>query len=245
MASDMHLGEHDPATLEFFLASLDAQAAGLTDLFLLGDLFESWVGDDQDDRASLELLKALGRLSQQAIRIWILPGNRDFLLDKPSAAPVRWCERASAKRLEDPCIVDFFGERTLLAHGDALCSDDHAYQALRARLRERPWQSAFLAQPMAERLAFARDLRMRSQHETAQKLDSLTDVNQQTVAQAMRDAGVLRLVHGHTHRPARHDFQLDQHAATRWVLPDWEAAAGRGGFLRIDAQGWHRLGGWG
>ena len=240
-ASDMHLGEHDPATAEFFLQRLQAQAQGATHLFLLGDLFEAWVGDDWADPVCQRVIEALAGLARGGCRVHVMRGNRDFLLDVPlPAAPAQaagFAARTGATMLADPCVVSLFGEPALLAHGDALCTDDGDYQRFRALTRDPSWQRAFLDKPLAERIAIAQDLRARSELSKTAKADYIMDVNAGAVDAAMRAAGVRLLIHGHTHRPARHALVLDGAPAMRIVLPDWDAAQQRGGMLAVTAKG--------
>ncbi len=252
--SDMHLGDHDPATAAFFFARLDAQAHSASHLFLLGDLFEAWVGDDQPDAVAQQLIARLAALAARGVQVHAMRGNRDFLLDvafpasAPAAAPRPFHERAGAVMLDDPCTVTLFGEAVLLAHGDAQCTDDLDYQRARARARSSAWQRDFLARPLDERLRIAVELRgesRRVQAERAMGGAEPGDVSPRAVEAAMRAAGVRTMVHGHTHRPGCHRWELDGAAARRWVLPDWHAggaAAARGGFLRVDSSGWSTIG---
>ncbi len=250
--SDMHLGDHDPATAALFLERLDAQARAASHLFLLGDLFEAWVGDDQPDAAAQQLIERLAALAASGVRVHAMRGNRDFLLDVafPAAAatpaPRPFHARAGAVMLDDSCTVTLFGEPVLLAHGDAQCTDDLDYQRARALTRTGAWQRDFLARPLDERLRIAGELRgesRRVQAERAMGGAEPGDVNQQAVEAAMRAAGVRTMVHGHTHRPACHRWALDGAPARRWVLPDWHAGrAARGGFLRVDSSGWSTIG---
>lgn len=241
-ASDMHLGEHDPATADLFLERLHAQAPGATHLFLLGDLFEAWVGDDWTDAVCQRTIDALAGLARSGCRIHVMRGNRDFLLDVPlPSSPARACAgfaaRTGATMLPDPCVISLFGEPALLAHGDALCTDDGDYQRFRELTRDPEWQRAFLDKPLGERIAIAQDLRARSELSKTAKADYIMDVNAGAVDSAMRAAGVRLLIHGHTHRPARHAVALDGVPAMRIVLPDWDAAQGRGGMLVVTAEG--------
>ncbi|MCO5105601.1 MAG: UDP-2,3-diacylglucosamine diphosphatase [Burkholderiaceae bacterium] len=253
--SDMHLGDHDPRTAALFFERLDGEARAASHLFLLGDLFEAWVGDDQPDAVARELLDRLSALAAAGTRVYAMRGNRDFLLDVafPPAAAARpaqpFRERSGAALLEDPCTVMLFGEPVLLAHGDALCTDDVDYQHARALARSEGWQRDFLARPLDERLRIARELRGESRRVQAARAMGDADpgdVNPRAIDAAMRAARVRTMVHGHTHRPACHRWKLDGAPACRWVLPDWHAGrAGleRGGFLRVDATGWTTTGG--
>jgi UDP-2,3-diacylglucosamine hydrolase len=155
-------------------------------------------------------------------------GNRDFLLGDGFAT------RSGVHLLPDSTVIELFGTPTLLLHGDTLCTDDQAYQDFRAMVRDEGWQRDFLARPIQERQAIARQLRETSQQATRQKAEYITDVNTGSVADCMRAAGVRRLIHGHTHRPAVHDFVLDGQPARRIVLGDWYE---QGSLLRCDAQG--------
>ncbi|HPA90782.1 MAG TPA: UDP-2,3-diacylglucosamine diphosphatase [Quisquiliibacterium sp.] len=264
--SDVHLGDHDPDTADAFFSALDAHAPAATHLFVLGDLFDAWIGDDWADTVSGRLLGRLAALSAAGTRVLVMRGNRDFLLDVPGAATgdgaqaaaPSFSARCGATMLDDPCVVELFGRRVLLAHGDALCTDDVDYLTFRAQARSAAWQHAFLAQPVERRVATARAMRAQSEASKGGKADYLMDVNLAAVGDAMRAADVTCLIHGHTHRPAEHRFRLDGLDATRWVLPDWDAGAShtgashastpastrRGGFLRVDARGWQRLGDW-
>ncbi len=235
-ASDMHLAGHDPATVTAFIEALERHGTGATHLFLLGDLFDLWVGDDNHDAVAGALGACLERLADGGREVWLMRGNRDFLID--TGAPT-FSQRHHARLLPDPCLIELFGERVLLAHGDALCIDDVPYQRLRAQMRSQQWQRDFLAQPLAARLDFARGLRNRSEHEKQGKAETLMDANEGEVRRVMRKAGVTTMIHGHTHRPAHHRDQFDGLTLHRWVLPDWDQAAGRGGFLSVDAAGWH------
>lgn len=236
-ASDMHLGDHDPDTAAQFFQVLDAHTASITHLFLLGDIFEAWVGDDQPDQVAAQLGERLARLSQRGVRVALMRGNRDFLLGSAPAGQT-WPERHGAQLLDDPTVIQLFGLPVLLSHGDAWCTDDQAYQRFRAEVRTPVWQQTFLARPLAERLAIARE--MRAQSERNKQSQDIGDVNLEAVREALQSAGVRHVIHGHTHRPGRYGLG---DGAERWVLPDWLAAQGRGGMLRVDAQGekWHMI----
>lgn len=244
-ASDVHAGAHDPDTAELFVERLAAEAASAAHVFVLGDLFEAWVGDDGADAAGDRLIELFSRLASNGCRVHVMRGNRDFLLDvaRPGA-PAAFAARCAATMLPDPCVVSLHGRPALLSHGDALCSDDAEYQRFRALSRSPGWQRDFLSRPLDERLAIAADMRARSEMSKAGKLDTLMDVNGATVQAVMRAAAVRVLIHGHTHRPACHDFELDGVPARRWVLPDWSASGRRGGMLRASADGLEFVGHW-
>ncbi len=229
-ASDMHLSAAVPDTAARFIAALQAHATGAQHLFLLGDLFEMWVGDDALDAVAKQLAQHLQGLARSGTRIWLMRGNRDFLLDVPLPdRTVRpYSERCGAQLLEEPTLIDLHDRPTLLMHGDALCSDDSVYQAWRRTCRDPRWQTAFVARPQHERVALGRAARDNSEAGKREQHDALMDVSPQAVAEALAHAGATQLVHGHTHRPARHDWAeapCIEHY-TRIVLPDWDRARG-------------------
>jgi UDP-2,3-diacylglucosamine hydrolase len=213
--SDLHLDEARPRIVDLFARLLANEAREATALYILGDLFESWIGDDDDATLAMSVADALRALRDSGVPIYFMHGNRDFLLGADYA------ERAGMELLIDPCVVELDGERTLLMHGDTLCSDDFDYQKFRALVRNPAWQAQFLGKPLAERRAFAAQARGESRKQTAMKAAEIMDVNQAAVESAMRAHGVHRLIHGHTHRPATHRFELDGQAAERIVLGDW------------------------
>lgn len=238
LCSDMHLGAHDVRTAEWFFGALEPALAHASHLALLGDLFEAWTGDDDPDPVAREFVDRLTRIAR-AMPVYLMHGNRDFLIGDPlpGTDSAGFVEATGAQLLPDPTVLTLGSCVALLTHGDALCTDDHAYQAARAE-RDRPaWRSGFLARPSAERQAMARALRARSELEKTQKDAALMDVNPQAVEAALRAHRVATMIHGHTHRPARHDWVLDGSPAQRWVLPDWDALTGRGGFLLVEANG--------
>lgn len=247
-ASDVHLDDRDPATADAFFGALAREASAATHVFLLGDLFEAWVGDDDTSAVGRRAAQALASLAARGCRVFLMRGNRDFLLDVPlPAAPAGdrcFSAQAGATMLADPCAVSLFGTPALLSHGDALCTDDADYQAFRALSRGERWQREFLARTLPGRIAAARSLRARSEAAKGAKADYLMDVNAAAVERAMRDAGVSLLIHGHTHRPAHHRLSVDGRDAQRWVLPDWDARIGRGGMLAASAQAMQPLGRW-
>jgi len=213
--SDLHLDESRPQIVDLFLRFLRAEARSATSLYILGDLFESWIGDDDDGPLSAVIAEGLHGLSRSGVRIYFMHGNRDFLLGAEYAA------RAGMSLLSDPTIIELGGERTLLMHGDTLCTDDVEYQKFRMMVRDPRWQQQFLAQTLSERRAFAEQARGESRRHTAMKTAEIMDVNQHAVIAAMRSHGVHRLIHGHTHRPAMHRLDIGGKAAERIVLGDW------------------------
>ncbi|WJW74504.1 UDP-2,3-diacylglucosamine diphosphatase [Thiohalobacter sp. IOR34] len=214
--ADLHLDPQRPAVTALFENFVDALTpVDCAALYILGDLFEAWIGDDEDQPEARRVIERLRALSDRGVPLYLLRGNRDFLLGEGF-------ERDSGGQLlNEPALIDLYGEPTLLLHGDSLCTDDLDYQRFRQQVRDPDWQHAFLARPLAERRAIAAGLRETSREQTAVKQAEIMDVNPQAVASLMREHGVRRLIHGHTHRPAIHEFALDGAPATRMVLGDW------------------------
>jgi UDP-2,3-diacylglucosamine hydrolase len=226
--SDLHIDESRPAITEQFLSFLSAEARDAEALYILGDLFESWVGDDAADAAQSAAITGLHSLTSQGVPCFVMHGNRDFLL------ATQFCRMSGAELLPDPLIVTLYGEPVLVTHGDALCTDDRAYQRLRATVRDADWQRQFLALSSASRRALAGAARVGSQAHTAAVEYAITDVNADSVAMALRGARTATLLHGHTHRPAIHPLQVDGRPCTRIVLGDWYD---QGSLLRWDRNG--------
>lgn len=241
--SDLHLQASEPATFDLLCRWLARPVARRADaLVILGDLFEVWVGDDalQGDSADA----AFWRRCAQALRehshdtpTWFMPGNRDFLLGTPG---LRAC---GMQPLADPTLLSLAGRRWLLSHGDAMCLDDTDYQRFRARVRGPDWQRDFLARPLHEREAMARQMRQQSSAQQQHRVAASglwADVDAAAASAALRESGADTLVHGHTHRPATHDLG---HGLQRVVLSDWDAAATppRAEVLRLSANGVERL----
>ena len=228
--SDLHLAEAEAATTARFLGWLAEVAPAAGAVYILGDLFEAWPGDDcLAEPWPAGLARALHRLGDTGTRLHLLHGNRDFLLGQA------FCQAAGTDLLAEPSVIDLAGRPAVLLHGDSLCTDDLAYQQFRHQVRDPAWQQAVLARPLAERQALARQLRAESESAKADKQAAIMDVNAEAVAAAFRQSGSRVMIHGHTHRPARHDLTVDGQACTRWVLPDW--CDGRGGYLRCDGAG--------
>jgi len=223
--SDVHLDAAAPQATEQFLAFLRAEAATAEALYILGDLFEAWVGDDDEEPGNERVCRALRTLTAGGVACFALHGNRDFLLG------AGFCERSGCRLLPDPVIAQLEGERVLLTHGDALCTDDHPYQELRSIVRRSAWQRRFLALPRAHRELLADEARAGSRRHTSRTVPYIMDVNTQAVTAAFRAAGVRRLVHGHTHRPGVHDLEVDGVPAQRIVLGAWYE---QGSFLRCE-----------
>lgn len=223
--SDLHLDASRPHITRLFVDFVRDEASQATALYILGDLFEAWIGDDAVDETADQVAVALSGLHARGVPCFFIHGNRDFLLGDAYA------RRARMTLLPDPSVVEVEGERTLLMHGDTLCTDDAPYQAFRTQSRDPTWQRAFLARPLAERQAFATQARAESKRYTRSAADAITDVNADAVVSALRMRQVERLVHGHTHRPDRHTVEIDGMPAERIVLGDWYEQAS---ILRFD-----------
>jgi UDP-2,3-diacylglucosamine hydrolase len=231
--SDLHLSAERPDANEQFFSFLADEAARAQELYVLGDLFEYWAGDDEltdpaGDPLAAEVARGFRRLSDAGITVHLMHGNRDFLVGGAFFAA------SGARHLEDPAVVRCAGAPVALLHGDTLCTDDHEYQEWRLTARSAAWRQEFLAKPLAERHAALGALRQKSTRVKAAKPAEIMDVNADAVRDAFRRHGVRRLIHGHTHRPARHDVDVDGARCERWVLPDWY---GRGGYLALDDVG--------
>jgi len=236
LASDLHLGPATPATSEAFLAFLQAAQEEAAALLLPGDIFDAWIGDDVIRAAPPWLATALTALRETAARIpvWLGRGNRDFLIGEELTRAL------GARLLPEPALLETDFGPVLLTHGDEFCTDDAAYQQFRQMVRNPRWQAEFLAKTIPERLAMAQQARGESQAANQTKSMEIMDVNAGAIEGVFRDTGVRVLVHGHTHRPARHVLDVDGKKCERWVLPDWDcdhATPPRGGWLVIDRDG--------
>jgi UDP-2,3-diacylglucosamine hydrolase len=196
---------------------------------VLGDLFEHWLGDDNtEDPLNASVAEAFSKLAAGGTAVYFMHGNRDLLVGEEFA------RRAGAQLLADPTLLDLHGTRTLLMHGDTLCTDDVEYLEFRAYARDPRNQARFLAQPVAARRAEMEGLRLRNIDAKQGKSAEIMDVNAAAVQQVLREHGYPRLIHGHTHRPAHHVHTIDGHTCERWVLGDWYE---NGSYLRCDASG--------
>lgn len=227
-ASDLHLDSEAPWAIDAFLAFLEGPARDAEALYLLGDIFEAWVGDDDDDAANTRACEGLARLTRAGVTVYAMHGNRDFLLGEAFE------RRTGAKLLPDPVSVQLYGVATLLSHGDVFCTEDLPYQELRSIVRKPGWQRRFLSLPLASRRALASAARAGSKAHTERQVPVLMDVNPDAVTQAMKATGARRLIHGHTHRPAIHQFKVDGVSAERVVLAPWYEAAS---CVAVDAGG--------
>lgn len=213
--SDLHLDPARPEAIELFLDFLKKRAAQAAALYILGDLFEYWVGDDDDREGLKPVLEGLRQLGEQGVPAFFMAGNRDFLIGD-DFGKITGCTF-----LEDTHLIELQGQQTLLMHGDTLCTDDRAYQQLRQMLRNPDWQRQFLALPLSERRRQAEALRVESQTATQEKAESIMDVSPETVDSYFRNHQVSLMIHGHTHRPGQHRLAVDGQDCTRIVLGDW------------------------
>lgn len=223
--SDLHLSDARPEANEKFISFVEGQAQGAQALYILGDLFEYWIGDDDlAEPFNAMVAGFFAALGRSGVQLRLMHGNRDFLLGE------RFCAVTGAQLLEDPCVIDLDGEKTLLMHGDTLCTDDLEYQAWRRTARSADFQREFLAKPLAERRHAVGAMREKSKEVVQAKPAEIMDVNETAVREALRRHGVKRLIHGHTHRAGRHRLDVDGRPCERWVLPDWYAG---GGYLEV------------
>jgi UDP-2,3-diacylglucosamine hydrolase len=213
--SDLHLDAPEPAASEQFIDFLRTRAVHADALYILGDLFESWIGDDDSDAHSARICQALQALSMQGVPCYVMHGNRDFLLQQGFE------QRSGTRLLPDPVLIDLYGERALLTHGDALCTADRSYQRLRGVVRNARWQRRFLRLPLHMRQTLAQQARAGSRRHTESTSYQIMDVSERAVTAAMRACDVRLLIHGHTHRPGVHEFELDGASARRIVLGSW------------------------
>lgn len=224
--SDLHLAPERPEIIRLFEQFVDEIAIHADTLYILGDFLEYWIGDDDKATGLGSVFSALNRLHQVGTRVKFMHGNRDFLIGNKLAS------RNYFEIIDDPYPVTLNQQSVLLMHGDLLCTDDIAYQNFRRKIRNRTMQRIFLLLPLFMRDRIARSLRETSEKATSDKPEMIMDVNQQAVEESMRDAGASILIHGHTHRPGIHEFELDGNKVKRIVLGDWYKT---GNYLRINA----------
>lgn len=231
LISDLHLEQQRPDITRAFVHFLQTRARQAEALYILGDFFEVWVGDDAMGSFQHEIASALRELADSGTRLYLMHGNRDFMLGQG------FCQLAGCTLLSDPCRVSFNGESVLLMHGDSLCTSDAAYMRMRRLLRNplSLWLLRHL--PLAKRHALARKLRKESQLQTRQKAASIIDVTPSEVPRLMAKYGVRTLIHGHTHRPASHTLEVNGQTAQRIVLGDWDQ---QGWALQVDEKGYQQ-----
>ncbi|WP_455217992.1 UDP-2,3-diacylglucosamine diphosphatase [Kaarinaea lacus] len=213
--SDLHLSEERPGIISLFLSFLDEKASSAEALYILGDLFEVWIGDDAVPAGMERVLKGLAELTAKHVPVYIMAGNRDFLMGS------RFEKLTGCKLIADPTIIDLYGKSTLLLHGDTLCTDDVDYQQFREMVRNPEWQEDFLSKTVDERIEIGKHARQESMARTSEKPEAIMDVNNKTVESVFRSHDVAQMIHGHTHRPAIHNLCIDNQNLRRIVLGDW------------------------
>jgi len=223
--SDLHLAESRPAANEAFFAFIEGKARDAESLYILGDLFEYWVGDDDlADPFNGVVAGFLRGLSRSGVKLGVMQGNRDFLYGPAFG------NATGAALLPDPLVVELGGKRTLLMHGDTLCTRDTDYQEWRRKVHSEDFQRDFLSKPLAARRELAASAREQSAVAKGAKAMEIMDVDEAAVRSALRRHGATLLIHGHTHRPGQHQLEVDGRRCERWVLPDWY---GPGGYLEV------------
>jgi UDP-2,3-diacylglucosamine hydrolase len=227
--SDLHLCRERPEINALFFRFLRERVPGSDALYILGDLFEYWAGDDDlAEPLHAQIAEVLGHVSESGVPLHFMHGNRDFLVGDDFASVT------GGNLLKDATVVDLYGTPTLLMHGDTLCTDDVKYQAFRTQIRDSAWQNDFLSKPLAVRKAMIENVREQSAREVKEKPPEIMDVNLDAVVSAFRRSRCPRMIHGHTHRPARHVHEVDGRSCERWVLTDWYQ---RGGYLEVGQAG--------
>lgn len=231
--SDLHLHPERPESIHLFENFVASKAGEAEQLFILGDLFEYWLGDDASEHCGYQpVIDSLSILAEMNTEVFFMHGNRDFLVG------TRFASLIGGKLLPDPSIISLDGQDALLMHGDSLCTDDIEHQKFRALTRSREWQQDILSKSIAEREVIARQFRMNSMKGNAEKAEAIMDVNQQTVESIMLENQTRLLIHGHTHRAAIHNFQLDGKLMHRIVLGDWYT---QGSYLIHDQNGFRLM----
>jgi UDP-2,3-diacylglucosamine hydrolase len=228
--SDLHLCDSRPQITSAFIAFLDKTASQAQALYILGDLFEYWPGDDAIEAGFHQpIIKALKNLSASGVKVFFMAGNRDFLIGQGFA------NASGISLLPDPSRIKLYEKPVLLSHGDSLCTDDIAYQQFRTEVRQAAWQTQFLSQPLAKRIAYIDDLRAKSEQAKSTKSMQIMDVNSAAVDALLHEYGSPPLfVHGHTHRPKQHIHIINGKTCERWVLGDWYE---QGSYLALSAEG--------
>ncbi len=213
--SDLHLHSAKPETTRYFLNFLENRACGVERLYILGDLFDAWVGDDDPTPPNQKIKSSLKKLAQSGTAIYFQQGNRDFLVGN------RFAAESQVTVLDEIVVIDLYGTPTLVMHGDLLCTDDIAYQTFREKSRRPEWQRNILSKPLLLRLAIARWYRIRSYFHKRNKSEDIMDVNDDTVMETLQRFNVSQLIHGHTHRTGIHEQLHGKFRAKRFVLADW------------------------
>ncbi len=224
--ADLHLSENRPDITACFFRFLQEDAIKAEKLYILGDLFETWLGDDDDSVFALSIAQALNLLSQSGTKIFYLHGNRDFLLGK------HYAKKASMQLLPEVVKIDLYGKPAVIMHGDTLCTRDISYQKFRKKSRSWWWQATMKSLPLFVRQKIAKSYRKKSAQATAEKPQDIMDVTKQEVIRCLSQYQSLLLIHGHTHRPARHELRVNDNLAQRIVLGDWYT---QGAWLKVSA----------
>ncbi len=216
--SDLHLSAAKPDITRRFLSFIENRAQGAERLYILGDLFDAYIGDDDNSSPNREVKVALKQLAKTGTTIFFQHGNRDFLVGQ------RFCHETGVELLGDYAVTDLYGEKALITHGDLLCTDDTLYQAARLRVRAEEWKRNALSKPLFVRQLYARWYRFKSGLDKGKKTLEIMDANPQAISDAMRQYGINILIHGHTHRPAVHALEINGNPARRFVLAEWNAS---------------------
>lgn len=214
--SDLHLALEKKEITQHFISFLNHQARTASAVYILGDLFDVWVGDDNNSPPIKQIKTELRALTDFGTQVFLQQGNRDFLLGQ------QFCNETGITLLDEYTIIDLNGVKTLLTHGDLLCTDDIAYQEFRKKSHTDEWKQNVSSKPLFVRILAARWYRFRSYFHKRKKSQDIMDVNQQTVIDVMEENNCLRLIHGHTHRPAKHDFEINGKSVQRFVLAEWK-----------------------
>ncbi len=233
-ASDVHLHPSVPHTTQAFTDFLQRFATKAQQLYLLGDLFEYWAGDDDlTTPYNKQIADAIHTVSKSGTAVFWIAGNRDFLVG------TEFAKATCMTLLPDPYVMNISGQRVLLTHGDAQCTDDHAYMTFRAQVRQSDWQKQFLAMPLTQRKAIIDGMRSGSREAQRNKSYEIMDVNAEAITSLFRESGATVMIHGHTHRPAIHNYQVDGEKRVRHVLPDWDCEnhPAHGGWLAMTPDG--------
>jgi len=230
--SDLHISIEKTEITRRFISFLQNQATKASAVYILGDFFDTWVGDDDNTPPNKKIKQQLKQLTDSGTQVYLQQGNRDFLLGQ------QFCNESGITLLDEYTVIDLFGVKTLLTHGDLLCTDDIPYQEFRKKSRTTEWKQNVLTKPLLLRLLVARWYRFRSFFHKRKKTQDIMDVNQQTITQVMQQYDCLRLIHGHTHRPALHDFEINNKPAQRFVLAEWKKDSAE--LLRWTAEGFKR-----
>jgi len=227
--SDLHLDPARPDVAQAFFRFMENEAPQAEALYILGDFFEAWIGDDLQHPFVDSVKQSLRALTDKGIPVYLMHGNRDFLIGQ------QFCTETGCQLLEDPTLLELYGRKVLLMHGDTLCTNDVDYLAFRGMVRNPVWQKDFLSKSLQERLAIAESIRAASKEKTSELQYEIMDVTQSEVEKVMTEQNVQLLIHGHTHRPAVHQLEINGKAAERVVLGDWHAVGWK---LSFDENGY-------